>query len=389
MFTHPAVDFVSISAMGGEKGHYDVWQSRVRGLPEFGGELPVSTMAEEIDTPGDGQIRAMVTIAGNPILSSPNSDRLSNAFESLDFMVSLDMYINETSRHADIILPPTSPLERDHFGLIFHTLAVRNTVKYSLPLFEPGPNAKHDWEILLELAERITLMGGGFKSKVEATKISTMRKLGPQAFIATALRAGEYGSGFNILKKGITLKQLKENPNGVDLGPLRSSLPEKLQNRDKRVQLAPECLVNDVERLEKWLESTIVDSEKLLLIGRRHLRSNNSWLHNSKRLGGGSNKCTLLMNGEDAQARQIEDKATVQVSSRVGAVTVEVQLSDDMMVGVVSLPHGWGHHGAGVELDIASENPGVSINQLTDEEFLDPLTGNAGFSGVSVQVGLE
>jgi anaerobic selenocysteine-containing dehydrogenase len=386
MFTHPAVDLISLSKKTGDTGHYNIWQSRVRGFPEFGGELPVSTMAEEIDTPGEGQIRAMMMIAGNPVLSSPNSARLEEALRSLDFMVSLDMYINETSQHADLIIPPTSPLERDHFGLVFHTLAVRNTVKYSEPLFSPKQGARHDWEVLLLLAERLFLLDGGLRGRLKALKIKTLRTLKPRRILSAALRMGPYGSGLKIFKKGVSLSALKANGNGLDLGPLRRSLPEKLCTRDQRIQMAPDSLIGDVHRLVEKYHEYQEERGTFLLIGRRHLRSNNSWLHNSKRLQGGGRRCTLMINPKDAEHLNIKDQSQVRVLSRVGELTVEIQFSKDLMLGVVSLPHGWGHGKSGLKMKIAQQTPGQNINQLTDDQFIDSLTGNAGFNGLPVEI---
>jgi anaerobic selenocysteine-containing dehydrogenase len=386
MFTHPAVDLIELSKKTGDVGHYNIWQSRVRGLPEFGGELPVSTMAEEIDTPGEGQIRAMMMIAGNPVLSSPNSDRLENALQSLDFMVSLDMYINETSQYADLIIPPTSPLERDHFGLVFHTLAVRNTVKYSKPLFTPHQDAKHDWEVLLLLAERLLQLNGTFKGRYQALKMKMLRFFTPSRLLATALRVGPYGSGFTPFKKGISLTSLKKSPNGFDLGALHASLPEKLCTPDKLIQIAPVVLIEDIQRLLTKYHDYNHNKDTFLLIGRRHLRSNNSWLHNSRRLQGGRNHCDLLINDQDAARLNIHDKSSVKIISRVGALIVDIKISQDIMPGVVSLPHGWGHGKSGVKMSIAQNKPGDNINQLTDELYIDSLTGNAGFNGLIVDV---
>lgn len=388
MFTRPAVDFVAMTAAAGQTGHYDLWQSRVRGLPEFGGELPVSTLAEEIDTPGEGQIRGMVTLAGNPVLSAPNGRRLSAALKGLDFMVSLDMYQNETTGYAHIILPSVSPLERSHFGLVFHTLAVRNTVKYSPRLFTPPPGVKPDWEILLELSERLLALEGGVKNWGLGKSLGAFRRLGPDAVLAYALRTGPYGGGMNPFKKGLSLGQLKRAPSGVDLGPLRPCLPERLYTPDRKIELAPRVLLDDLARLDEAEAQDVRGAEEFLLIGRRHLRSNNSWLHNVPRLRGGSNRCTLMVHPEDGERLGLWEGASVEVTSRVGAVRVPVQLTTDMMKGVVSLPHGWGHGERGVQLQVASSHPGVSINDLTDEEHLDTLTGNAGFSGVPVSIKL-
>lgn len=385
MFTKPAVDFAHLAGKSGNLGHFNLWQSRVSGLPEFGGELPVSVMAEEIDTPGEGQIRALVTLAGNPVLSTPNGKRLDKALEGIEFMVSVDMYLNETTRHADIILPTVSPLERDHFGLAFHNFAVRNTVKYCEPLFERDGNTKQDWEIIVELSKRLMALRPGKATKVQGKMLSLIQQFGPPRALDMAMRFGAYGAGVNPLGDGLTLDKVKKARGGVDLGPLQPCLPERLYTEDKLIDLAPEVIVADVERLRAVLD-TEPNEDELVLIGRRQLRSNNSWLHNSKRLMGGKNRCTLLMHPDDAQQRNIDDGDTVVVQSRVGRLEIPMEKTDAMMPGVVSIPHGFGHGKRGSNLDVANKNAGVSINDLTDEEHFDSLTGNAGFSGVPVEV---
>ena len=367
MFTTPAVDFLA-----GAKPYtrYGRWQSRVRGLNEFMGELPVSTLADEILTPGDGQIRAVVTSCGNPVLSTPNGQKLDEAFASLDFMVSIDIYINETTRHAHIILPPATGLETAHYDTTFHFLAIRNTAKFSEPLFDKGDGAKYDWEIFEEL--RLRLENPEFDPATPLPR--------PEPKIDLGLRYGPYG------KTGLSLQTLIDNPQGVDLGPLQSRLPERLLTANKRLNLAPALIIADLPRLKQALTDQLTASSALRLIGRRHLRDNNSWMHNSERLVKGRNRCTLHMHPQDAANRQIEAGQLVLVQSRVGQVMVPVELTTDMMPGVVSLPHGYGHGRKGVLLDIATQHAGVSINDLTDEQEIDQLTGTAVFNGVLVEV---
>ena len=294
----------------------------VSGLPEFGGELPVSSMAEEIDTPGEGQVRALVTIAGNPVLSTPNGKRLDTALEGLEFMVSIDMYLNETTRHADIILPSVSPLERDHFGLAFHNFAVRNTVKYCEPLFERDGDTKEDWEIFFELSKRLVALRPGLAKQVEGKAFSLMQKMGPAKALDMAMRFGSYGAGLNPLGDGLTLDKVKKSRGGIDLGPLQPCLPDRLFTEDKLIDLAPEVIVQDLERLGALLDKEEAEGE-LLLIGRRQLRSNNSWLHNSARLMRGKNRCTLLMHPDDIACSNVQDGDTVVVHSRVGSVEIQ------------------------------------------------------------------
>ena len=332
-----------------------------------------------MDTPGDGQIRALVTHAGNPVLSTPNGVRLDAAIAKLDFYVAIDFYINETTRHAHVILPPTAALERDHYDLVFHALAIRNTAKYSPPLFSKAHGAKHDWEILLDLTHRFRR--GGFVAGLKATiETALLRRAGPRGLLDRGLKAGPYAAS------GLSIEALEAAPHGIDLGPLAPSLPGRLRTDDRRIRLAPEVLVADLKRLEAALTRESETNDSLSLIGRRELRSNNSWMHNSERLVRGQRQCTLLMHPADMASRGLVDGERVCVSSRVGAVEVELEATDTMMPGVVSMPHGWGHGRAGSRLTVAAQHAGASINDLTDDARIDTLTGNAGFSGVPVQV---
>ena len=380
MFTSPAVDLVDLAARVGQRGHFDKGRSRVRGLPEFGGEYPVAALAEEIETAGEGQIRALVTCAGNPVLSTPNGVRLERALAGLDFMVSVDIYLNETTRHAHLILPPTDALEHDLYDVVFHTLAVRNTAKYSPALFEPPPDARHDWQIFLELARRVDAAKGrgGWKRTLTGAALS---RLGPRGLMALAMRLGPHGlrRGF----RGVSMGRLRRAPHGIDLGALTPCLPERLYTRAKRIALAPERFVRDVERLRPRLAA---GPNGLLLIGRRDLRSNNSWMHNSERLVKGRERCTLLMHPDDAARRLLDDGQRVRISSRVGSVTAPLELTSDVMPGVVCLPHGWGHHREGTRLGVAGARPGASFNDVADDQAVDALCGTARFSGTPVEV---
>jgi len=382
MFTRPAVDLLAVADRIGQRGHFDKGRSRVRGLPEFGGEWPVAALAEEIETPGDGRIHALLTIAGNPVLSTPNGARLDRALPTLDFMVSIDIYLNETTRHAHLILPPTFALEHDHYDAVFHTLAVRNTAKYSPALVARGADQRHDWEILLDLALRLDAERG----RKGRLRRAVYRQLRPERLLALLLRAGPYGAGINPFGGGLTLGRLKRAPHGIDLGPLEPCLPRRLYTRSRRIDLAPARLVADIERLKAALSAKASDGRPLQLIGRRDLRTNNSWMHNSLRLVKGRERCTLLMHPRDAAARGLAKGQRVRIRSRVGSVEAPLEVTEDMMPGVVSLPHGWGHGREGARLRVAKENAGVSINDLTDEQLVDSLCGNAGFSGVPVEV---
>lgn len=364
LFTLPAVDQVSNVSPGGFGRH----RSRVRNLPEFDRELPVAALAEEITTPGKGQVRALFTGAGNPVLSTPNGRHLEEALGQLEFMVSLDPYLNETTRHADIILPPTSPLEHDHYDLAFHVNALRNTARYNEPVFNKPEGSLHDWEILAELGNRVSVLLG----------LEPLPLTPPDRIIEMGLQAGPYRD------RPVTLETLKANPSGIDLGPLQPQLPGRLRTKDQIIRCdTPEPLA-DLARLRE--EFSQPHHGLLKLIGRRHVRSNNSWMHNYHRLVKGRERCTLLMHPSDMKRRDIGDGSRVIVSSRTGAVQLAVEASEDIMPGVVSLPHGYGHNRPGIRMAVAQEHAGVSCNDITDERALDALSGNAALNGVLVSV---
>ncbi len=372
MFTTPAIDAVGTGLIG--RGHHGVWKSRVRGFPESGGELPVSVLREEITTPGDGQIRAMLTLSGNPVLSTPDGARLDEALHGLDFMAAVDIYVNETTRHADVILPPTSALERDHYDLVFHLLAVRNTARFTPAVFAKPKGARHDWEIYREIALRTLARLDRKPSLRTRLKVRARLSVSPTLVIAGLLRRG---------RSGVTLRRLRKEPAGVDLGPLQpGQLPARLPAKSKRIDAAPELVIDDLARLRA---EPGPDADELLLIGRRHKSDCNSWMHNAERLTRGKPRHQLFMHPDDLVARGIDDGATVAVTSRVGKVEVDVLATDDVMPGVVSLPHGYGHQVGGTRMTNAETVVGVSINDLTDPERLD-VSGNAALSGVPVTV---
>ena len=362
MFTTPAFDLL-MAAKGGEI--YNRWQSRVRGLPEFMGELPVAAMAEEMLTEGEGQIKALVTSCGNPVLSTPNGRQLDSALEKLEFMVSIDFYINETTRHADIILPPVTNLESSHYDIVFNAFAVRNTAKYSPPLFAKDADAKHDWEIFQQLVHRLNGADGEFKPEPPEVKL---------------------GMGLMFGKHGLSLDKLRENPHGIDLGELQPCLPGRLQTSTKRINLSPAILVADVDRLMTSSDAIRDPEYPFSLIGRRHLRDCNSWMHNYEVLVKGKNRCTVMMSEADASDLGFENGQQVQVSSRAGSVTLPCEITPNIASGVVSIPHGYGHDRSGINVPTAAKHAGASINDLTDELALDELTGNAAFSDVRVRI---
>ena len=364
--TEPAVDLVATTS----GGHFNRWQSRVSGLPEYGGELPVSALAEEMLTPGEGQIRALVTVAGNPVLSTPNGRQLEQALDGLEFMLCIDFYINETTRYADLILPPTAPLEHDHYDTTFNVFAVRNVTRFNEPVLAKPAGALHDWEIFIGLAKAFAAKNG---TELKPT-------MEPSQMIDMGLRFGLYG---DKSEHRLSLATLRDHPHGIDLGALKPNLQARLKTPEKTVLAAPEILLGDLAR---FAAEPAPKAGELVLIGRRHVRSNNSWMHNYHRLVKGKPRHQLLMNPQDMASRALSDGQLVSVRSRVGVIEVEVAGSDEMMPGVVSLPHGWGHGRPGVQMAIASAQPGASANDLTDERHLDTLSGNAALNGVPVVV---
>ncbi len=422
LFSQPAIDLITLGAMAGQNGHVGKRFSRVKGLPEFWGEYPASTIADEMLTPGEGQIRAFVTVAGNPVLSNPNGKRLEQALSGLDFMVSVDYYLNETTRHADVILPPTAALERSHYDLIFSLFAVRNTAKYSDPLFDAGPDSRHDWQILLELAHRLEKhrQGGRLPLRSELGW-RAFKQLGPDPILDVLLRTGPYGANtgrlrglaepavdlvldllpprnplrglaklsplnrhWQALPKGLSVAALRDNPNGVDLGPLQPSLPDRLFTRDGMINLAPRRYLQDVERLHRHLVQPVAD--ELRLIGRRHVRSNNSWMHNSHRLVKGKDRCTLIIHPRDASRLGLQAGDSAQVTADDRQIVVPVEITDEIMPGVVSIPHGWGHDRPGTGQSVATSHAGASINDLLSDQQVDPLIGTSVLNGQAVAV---
>jgi anaerobic selenocysteine-containing dehydrogenase len=375
------------------------WQSRVRGLPESFGELPVACLAEEIETPGEGQVRALVTYAGNPARSTPNSGRLEGALGKLDFMVSVDIYLNETTRHADVILPGSSPLERSHYDVGLYQLAVRNVANFSPPIFDPPDERPHDWQIMLRLAG---IFGGqGADADVEALDAFVAAgaiaeaakgdaalaerdpqdllaelepRRGPERLLDLLLRTGPYE---------LSLETLEQNPHGVDLGPLEPRIPEVLRTASGKIELVPPEIAADVARLRERL---VPRNGEIVLIGRRELRSNNSWMHNLNVLVKGKDRCTMHVHPADAERLGLVDGVNARVRSRVGEVEVPVEVTDAIMPGVVSIPHGYGHDAPGARLRIAATKPGTNSNLLADEELVEPVSGNAVLNGIPVEV---
>ena len=377
-------------------------RSRVSQAPEVMGEFPATCLAEEIETPGDGQIRGMFVIGGNPLLSVPGGARLARAFESLELCVSLDIYLNETSRHADVIFPGGSPLEESHYDVAFPQLAYRNCARYSEAI-QPRPAAQWaEWETLLALAaiaagrnawaDRDALDDANYAEQLRrsappavAAQILSVPSpwRGPERLLDLALRLGPYGDRFGALPDGLTLARLAEHPEGIDLGPLAPRLPEVLRTPSGKIEVAPPTIIADLARAAARLEQP---PPELVVIGRRQLASNNSWMHNLPTLMKGPARCTLLVHPDDAKRYGVVDRGRARLTAGTRAIDVPVEISDEVMPGVVSLPHGWGHDLPGAELRVAATRPGTNLNALLDEERRDPLSGNAVLSGMPVRL---
>ncbi|MBJ7336940.1 molybdopterin-dependent oxidoreductase [Mycolicibacterium sp.] len=383
------------------------WHSRVSGHPEALSELPTAALAEEIDTPGEGKVEAVITIAGNPVLSAPDGERLSRALAGVGFMLSVDPYLNETTRHADVILPPPPPSRTAHFDVALGNAAVRNTARYSPPVLPLAPGQPSEAEILSRLAlvlfglsplgdtavvddqviaATLTKETADPDSPVsgrDVDELTAMLAHGPgyERRLDMMLRLGPYGDAFGTNPDGLTLERLKAAPHGIDYGALRPRLGEVLRTPSGKVELAPEPLVADVARLRDSLSR---DADDFVLIGRRHLRSNNSWMHNLPALSGGSNLCTLQMHPDDATALGITDLALV--TGPGGKLEAPVELTDGIRRGVVSLPHGWGHDLDGTRMSVAAGHPGVNVNQLNDGSSMDRLSGTSVLNGIPVQI---
>lgn len=386
------------------------WASRVSGHPEAKGELPLAALAEEIETPGEGRIRALIVLAANPVLSAPDGDRLDRALDELDFMVSVDPYLNETSRHAHVVLPPPPPSQSAHFDFAFNALAVRNQVRYTRPAVPLDDGLMDESEILARLVLAVSGMHGTDASAVDAMIVDRVLskavadplspvygrapaelsaaltgRTGPERRLDLMLRLGPYGEGFGADPDGLTLDRLLARPHGIDLGPLRPRIPQVLATRSGRIELLPAPIAADLPRLRSALADR-PGADSLVLVGRRHLRSNNSWMHNVAALGGGTNVCTLQMHPADAARLGLADGAAATITAAGGALTAPVEITEGVRAGVVSLPHGWGHDRPGTRMSVASVAPGVNVNQLLDGTLLDPLSGTAVLNGIPVMV---
>ena len=370
MLTTPAVDAVAIMSRLGMRGTFGRWRSRARHLPEFSGDPPIATLADEIELDGPGQVRALVTIAGNPVLSAPNGRRLDRALGTLEHVVSIDGYLNETTRHAHVLLPPAPPLSRAHYDVALYAFAVRNVAKYNEPVVPQQASERLDWEIVTELAGRVFV-----PRPLRRIVLRAAHHVRPERIVDALLRVGPHR---------LTLAKLRRFPHGLDLGPLEPGrFKDRIATPDRMADLAPKDLVREAE-IQLPAEADRDATGELVLIGRRQLRDNNSWMHNSRRLVKGPSRCTLLIHPSDAASRHLTDGDLARLGSDVGTIVVPVEVTDAMRPGVVSLPHGWGHDREGVRLDTAREHAGASMNDVTSDHHLDTLSGNAGFSGLPV-----
>ena len=379
MFAKPAVDILAQGGKYSDRKVFGKYHSRLRNLPSFAGELPVSALAEEILTEGEGQIKMLITNSGNPVLSTPNGNKMDQALAALDYMVAIDFYINESSRHANIILPPTSSLERSHYNLAFHTLAVQNTAKYSEALFPPEKNARSDMQIFIELWARLQPAGLLNRVKTWLAKRAIYKK-SEAGIVDMGLKKGPY--------ENLDLNQLKQSVHGIDLGALQACMPQRLFTADKQIHLFPQEIKKDIARMEAEFNRTIKKDAQynMLLIGRRDPRTNNSWMHNSYRLIKGKARCIAFVHTQDAKLYKLQDGDIIKVISRTGELSIPVAITENIKAGVVSIPHGWGHVFKDTQLSIANKHAGVNINILMDENAVDELSGNAVLAGVAISI---
>ena len=394
MFNTPAFDarplFKLLRKAGFDRDRlHRARRARVSGLPDVLGEFPIAGLADEITTPGEDQVRGLVVFAGNPVLSSAGGGRLDKALEDLEFFVAIDSFVNETNRHADVILPGVSVLERDELDLFISAFGSRNHLRYSPAAVPKRPGGREDWQIIDALTSRV---GTGLVGRVASTAVGIGSKLGltnPARVADLAIAAGPYGLLRRGLRKGITVGRLRKEDHGVDFGPLEPRMPGVLTTPDGRAQLAPTVLMDEARRLDEFeaeRDSARAEGYDLTLIGRRSLRSNNSWMHNSPRLMKGADRCTAVLHPDEAAARGLEEGAIARVESRVGGIELPIEISDEVGPGVVSVPHGFGHHRAGIGWSHAATKPGVSVNDITDPALADELSGNAAFNAVPVRL---
>jgi anaerobic selenocysteine-containing dehydrogenase len=384
MFPEPALDAARIAELSGMNGHAR-WRSRVRGLPETASLLPAATLAEEMETAGPGQVRALLAIAGNPVLSTPNGPRLARAIGRLEFVAAIDLYITETTRHADVILPPCWTLAEDHMEPLAESLSLRSHLRWSPPVLERGEGELADWEILLRLTER--LGGGPTAVPLVDRAVRLAARLGwpfqPSLAVDFLVRTGRHGDRFLPWSDGLSLEKLRASAHGVDRGLARAGISHRVSHRDRKVHLAAAPILDAMRKLAEDLVPR-TSANQLLLIGRRHVRSNNSWMHNLPSLVSGRDRCVLLVHPLDAARLGIRDGESARMESAVHKGAVPVRVSDEIMPGVVSLPHGWGHGASGAGQQVAAQHAGVSVNDWTDDQCVEAVVGQSVLNGVPI-----
>jgi anaerobic selenocysteine-containing dehydrogenase len=373
MFTTPAVDLVGMAKLLRRTDWFGRTRSRVNGFPDLTGELPVAALYDELERHGAGQIKALLTLAGNPVLSLPNSKRFEKALKNLEFMVSIDFYINETTQYSNIILPPVTYLESDHYPIIELATSIRNTAHYSDTVISPAADSKQEWEILEYLGRNIGSNRGILEKTKAILKYVILKKVGPERILDILLRFGPHK---------LSLQELRKYPHGLDLGGLKPRLLEEMNN--KKVNLLPGLIAKEIESIKLELDDK--NSGGYHLVNRRNLLGMNTYLHNFPRLLKGDNRCTLLINLSDAEKLNISNGETVRVKSRVGTIEIPVEITDEIMPGVVCIPFGWGHNSDGARLAIANKIPGVNINIIIDEKIIDTISGTSAVNGTKVSI---
>ena len=377
MFATPAVDLVSLAKRLGQSGSFGAYRSRVRGLRELNGELPVTALGDELATPGPGQVKGLVTLSGNPVLSLPDGARLDALLANLEYVVAIDPYLNETTRRAHLVLPPVMSMESDHYPLLEHAMTVRNTAHYAEAVLSARPGAKQDWEIMSELAERIGRHRGGLRRVSGLLHRRLGRALSPPRILDLLLRLGPHR---------LSLGELRAHPHGIDLGPLEPRLARILSTRSGAIEAMPPEIRADLPRLAHALTRPARGAHELALVSRRTLRSMNSWLHNAPRLVSGKPRCVVTMHPIDATRLGLQDGEAVTLASERAEITVPLRVSDEIKPGVVCMPFGWGHDKSGSRLSVARKHAGASYNDLVDPLGHDPVSGASILNGITVTV---
>ena len=362
---------------------YGKTRARFGDFPDVIGNLPASLLPREIETPGARQVKAMFVSAGNPVLSVPDGDAMERALGKLDLMVALDFYVNETTKHADYVLPTTTLYERDDVPIAFLGFFSQPFIQTTERVIEPRGESRQEWEIIDDLSRRMGLAPYSIPALRAAAKLGFRPT--PQRLVDLLLRTGPKGDLFGARRGGLSLDELRKHPHGLLLGEEIETgvLGDKVRHKGSRVHLAPPEIVEEMTRAES--SNGDDPAYPLRLIGLRELRSHNSWMHNAPMLMRGGRVQALRVHPDDAAACGLEDGGEVSVESKSGAVTVPVKVTDEMMPGAVALPHGWGHRGG---WKLANEHAGANVNLLasSDPEDLERLAGMAHLNGIPVRL---